>query len=199
QSCIAAKRFIVEEPVYEDFVDALRAQFGKYKTGDPRSRETDIGPLARQDLAVELARQVDETVSAGAEMITGGRMDGDGYRQGTYYAPTILINVDPGMVAFSEELFGPVAPVTRARNIDEALAMANDSEFGLGGAIFTGDADRGWALACDKLETGTVAVNGQVQSDPRLPFGGIKSSGYGRELGEFGIREFVNVKTVSRF
>lgn len=199
QSCIAAKRFIVEEPVYEKFVDALLDQFARRKTGDPMSRETDLGPMAREDLALDLGRQVDETVSAGAKMITGGRLDSGDYKSGAYYAPTILTDVEPGMVAFSEELFGPVAPVIRARNAEHAIALANDSEFGLGGAIFTGDVDAGWALACDGLETGTVAINGQVQSDPRLPFGGIKSSGYGRELGEFGIREFVNVKTVSLF
>lgn len=192
QSCIAAKRFIVEASVCDAFIDAFRESFAKLKMGDPMDEDTDVGPMARPDLAETLVRQVDDSLKAGAELVVPDSVEVDG----NYVTPMIMKNVTGAMPAFREELFGPVAPIIRAGGQEEALALANDSEFGLGGAIFSGDGDTAWSLAADSLETGFVAVNGQVQSDPRLPFGGIRNSGYGRELGQFGIREFVNIKTV---
>jgi succinate-semialdehyde dehydrogenase/glutarate-semialdehyde dehydrogenase len=151
-----------------------------------------VGPLARDDLRDALDRQVAESVGAGARILTGGaRLPGPGY----FYAPTVLAGVTPGMPAFDEETFGPVAAVTRARDASEAITLANRSRFGLGASVWTGDPARGEALTKD-IEAGIVFVNGIVKSDPRLPFGGIKASGYGRELSAVGIREFVNVKTV---
>ncbi len=192
QSCIAAKRFIVEEAVADRFEDAFVKAMAALKVGDPAERDTDVGPLARQDLMDDLQSQVDRSVRAGAKLALGGKpLEGAGY----FYPPTVLIGVEPGMAAFDEETFGPVATVTRAKNADHALALANVSDFGLGGSIWTGDAARGEALAAH-VEAGAVFVNGIVKSDPRLPFGGVKLSGYGRELSAFGIREFVNIKTV---
>jgi succinate-semialdehyde dehydrogenase / glutarate-semialdehyde dehydrogenase len=195
QSCIAAKRFIVVDAVHDRFVEAFAAELAQRKLGDPLREDTDVGPMARADLLEELDQQVQHTVAEGARLVLGGaKVQGPG----AYYPPTLLLDVEPHMTAAREELFGPVAPVIRARDTQDAIAIANASEFGLGGAIFTSETAKGWALACDELEAGAIAVNAQVVSDPRLPFGGIKHSGYGRELGEFGIREFVNVKSVSR-
>ncbi len=192
QSCIAAKRFIVEAPIAEHFEHAFSGRMAALKVGDPLDRASAVGPLARDDLRDALDRQVSESVAAGARVLTGGsRLPGVGY----FYAPTVLAGVTPGMAAFDEETFGPVAAVTRARDAAEAIALANRSRFGLGASIWTGDPARGEALA-KEIEAGLVFVNGIVKSDPRLPFGGIKSSGYGRELSAAGIREFVNVKTV---
>jgi succinate-semialdehyde dehydrogenase/glutarate-semialdehyde dehydrogenase len=192
QSCIAAKRFIVEAAIAEHFEHAFSGRMAALKVGDPRDRSSAVGPLARDDLRDALDRQVNESVAAGARILTGGaRLPGAGY----FYAPTVLAGVTPGMSAFDEETFGPVAAVTRARDASEAIALANRSRFGLGASIWTGDPARGEALAKD-IEAGLVFVNGIVKSDPRLPFGGIKASGYGRELSAAGIREFVNVKTV---
>lgn len=196
QSCIAAKRFIVENDVHDAFLEALCKHMGDFKLGDPMQEETDLGPMAREDLAEELHTQVERSATAGARRVIGGGRPPEG---GAYYPATVLADVEPGMPAFDEEMFGPVAAVIRADNAGHAMDLANDSRFGLGGAIFTADEDKGFELAADVMETGTIAINGQVQSDPRLPFGGVKESGYGRELGEFGIREFVNIKTVSRF
>jgi len=151
-----------------------------------------VGPLARRDLVEELHDQVTDAVGKGAEVIIGGNPSES---QGFFYPPTILSGVKPGMRAFAEELFGPVAVVMAARDADQAIAMANDTPFGLGGSIWTRDTDKGADLAA-RIEAGAVFVNGMVKSDPRLPFGGIKDSGYGRELGGFGIREFVNIQTV---
>jgi succinate-semialdehyde dehydrogenase/glutarate-semialdehyde dehydrogenase len=160
--------------------------------GDPMDRATRLGPLARPDLVDDLDRQVRESVAAGARLATGGRrLD----RPGSFYAPTVLTGVTPGMPAFDEETFGPLAAVIRAPDAATAIALANRSRFGLGASVWTSDAARGQALARE-LEAGSVFVNGIVRSDSRLPFGGIKRSGYGRELSAFGIREFVNVKTV---
>ena len=192
QSCIAAKRFIVEAPVAERFERAFAERMAALKMGDPLDRANEVGPLARDDLRDTLDRQVRDSVAAGARLLAGGaRRPGPGY----YYAPTVLAGVVPGMVAFDEETFGPVAAVTRARDVDEALALANRSRFGLGASVWTGDPARGEALAAS-IDAGLVFVNGIVKSDPRLPFGGVKASGYGRELSAAGIREFVNIKTV---
>jgi acyl-CoA reductase-like NAD-dependent aldehyde dehydrogenase len=192
QSCIAAKRFIVEEPVADAFAEALVARMAALRVGDPRERTTELGPLARPDLVEELEDQVRRTVAAGATLRLGGtRREGPG----CYFPPTVLTGVEPGMAAFDEETFGPLAPVTRARDAGQALALANRSRFGLGGSLWTGDAARGRALAA-RFAAGAVFVNELVKSDPRLPFGGVRCSGYGRELAAFGLREFVNVKTV---
>jgi succinate-semialdehyde dehydrogenase/glutarate-semialdehyde dehydrogenase len=192
QSCIAAKRFIVEEAVAEAFERALVHEMEALPVGDPERRETRIGPLARPDLLNELHDQVVRSIAAGARCLTGGEpLD----EPGSFYPPTVLSRVEPGHAVFTEETFGPVAAVVRARDAEHAVALANDSDFGLGASVWTADVERGKALAAT-IEAGCVFVNGIVKSDPRLPFGGVKTSGYGRELGRFGIREFVNVKTV---
>jgi succinate-semialdehyde dehydrogenase/glutarate-semialdehyde dehydrogenase len=192
QSCIAAKRFIVEAPLAGRFEPAFAARIASLEVGDPLDRSTAVGPLARADLCDTLDRQVRESVVRGARLLAGGqRLPGPGF----FYAPTVLADVAPGMPAFDEETFGPLAAVTRARDAAHAIELANRSRFGLGASLWTGDRQRGEALAA-RIEAGMVFVNGIVQSDPRLPFGGIKSSGYGRELGPPGIREFVNQKTV---
>lgn len=194
QSCIAAKRFIVVESIHDRFVEAFSVALQARRVGDPLLDSTDIGPLARPDLAAELQVQVERSLAEGARLAFGA---GRGGEPGAYYPTTLLLDVEPGMTAASEELFGPVAAVLPARSTAHAVELANDSVFGLGGAIFTADVEGGWQLARDALDCGIVAINSQVVSDPRLPFGGIRDSGYGRELGEFGIREFVNVKSVT--
>jgi succinate-semialdehyde dehydrogenase / glutarate-semialdehyde dehydrogenase len=192
ESCIAAKRFIAEPAVADAFVRAFAGRMERLAVGDPLDRATQVGPLAREDLLVDLDNQVRRTVGAGAELLTGGRrLPGRGF----YYAPTVLDRVEPGMAAFDEETFGPVAAVVRARGRAHALELANRSAFGLGSTIVTGSRAAAEELAAG-LDAGMVFVNGVVKSDPRLPFGGVKRSGYGRELSEFGVREFVNVKTV---
>jgi succinate-semialdehyde dehydrogenase/glutarate-semialdehyde dehydrogenase len=191
QSCIAAKRFIVEAPLAEPFARAFAARMAGLRVGDPGERETEVGPLARADLVADLHDQVQRSVAAGARVRCGGApLD----RPGFFYAPTVLDEVVPGMAAFDEETFGPVAPVIRARDADDAVALANRSRYGLGASLWTRDLDRARNLV-PRIESGSVFVNGNVKSDPRLPFGGIKDSGYGRELAAFGIREFVNIKT----
>ena len=192
QSCIAAKRFIVEESVADAFVAALCAKVEALVVGDPMQRETNIGPLARGNLRDDLHSQVKRSVAAGAELRTGGKpVDGPGF----FYQPTILDRVSPDMAAFAEETFGPAAAVIRVRDAEEAIEFANATEYGLGAALWTRDLDRAQELA-RRIEAGAVFINGMVASDPRLPFGGIKKSGYGRELGVYGIREFTNIKTV---
>ena len=192
QSCIAAKRFIVVQDVAEAFEAAFVAAMGTLKVGDPMEPSTDVGPMAREDLLLELHDQVDRSVRAGAVLRLGGkRLEGPG----AFYPPTVLTGVRPGMAAFDEETFGPVAAVITARDEAEAVALANRSPFGLGASLWTRDLQRGETLA-GEIESGSVFINGMVKSDPRLPFGGIKRSGYGRELSAFGIREFVNIKTV---
>lgn len=192
QSCIAAKRFIVEGEIAERFEEEFVRRMEELKVGDPMDRATEVGPMAREDLLDDLDDQVKRTVEAGAHLRTGGhRLDG----QGWFYAPTVLTGVEPGMPAFDEETFGPVAAVIRARDAEHAVELANRSQFGLGASVWTGDPARGEALAAE-IDAGCVFVNGIVKSDPRLPFGGVKHSGYGRELAEVGIREFVNIKTV---
>ncbi len=197
QTCISAKRFIVVEPVREAFTDAVRARLAAARAGDPLGTgpdAPDLGPLARRDLRDALHDQVRRSVAAGARRVLGGEVPG---RAGWFYPPTLLDGVRPGMAAFDEETFGPVAAIVPARDEAEAVALANASEFGLGAAVFTADPERGRRLAELGLEAGCCVVNDFVRSDPRLPFGGIRGSGYGRELGLFGIREFVNIKTVS--
>jgi succinate-semialdehyde dehydrogenase len=192
ESCIAAKRFIVEETAAERFEWLFGQRMARLRMGDPLDRSTELGPLARPDLVDALDRQVKESVARGARIVTGGaRPTGPGW----FYPPTVLARVTPGMPAFDEETFGPVAAVTRARDADHALELANASRFGLGASVWTSDPARALDLARD-LEAGSVFVNEIVKSDPRLPFGGVKRSGYGRELSAFGLREFVNVKTV---
>ncbi|MVN91676.1 NAD-dependent succinate-semialdehyde dehydrogenase [Mucilaginibacter aquatilis] len=193
QSCIAAKRFIVVESVADKFTALMLKKMESKRVGDPLKQETEVGPQARVDLRNELHEQVQKSVAAGAKCILGGTVP-EG--ENAFYPPTILTNVKKGMPAYDEELFGPVAAIIVAKDEAEAIDIANDSVFGLGGAIFTQDVKRGEHLAANNLEAGSCFVNSLVKSDPRLPFGGIKQSGYGRELGMFGIHEFVNIKTV---
>ena len=187
QSCIAAKRFIVVEAVADRFLELFVAEMGSRRVGDPLDRKTQVGPLARHDLRDELHAQVEASTRRGARCVLGGRVP-DG--PGAFYPPTVLTEVRPGMAAFDEETFGPVAAVTRARDESEAIALANTSAYGLGASLWTRDRKRAERLAAE-IDAGSVFVNGQVKSDPRLPFGGVKRSGYGRELSEYGIREFV--------
>jgi succinate-semialdehyde dehydrogenase/glutarate-semialdehyde dehydrogenase len=192
QSCIAAKRFIVEEAIAARFEEAFAAAMAAMRVGEPLDPQTQVGPLAREDLLADLESQVERSLDRGARLLTGGRrLD----RPGFFYPPTVLAGVEPGMAAFEEETFGPVAAVVRCRDADDGVALANRSPYGLGASVWTAEPGRGRDLAA-RLEAGSVFVNEIVKSDPRLPFGGVKSSGYGRELAEFGIREFVNVKTV---
>jgi len=192
QSCIAAKRFIVEAPIADAFETRLIERTRALVVGDPLERATQVGPLARADLVDELASQVERSIAAGAKLACGG---GRLARAGCFYAPTVLTQVRPGMAAFDEETFGPLAPVIRARDEEDAVALANRSPFGLGASVWTRDAARGERVAL-RIEAGAVFVNGIVKSDPRLPFGGVKHSGHGRELGAAGIREFVNLQAV---
>ena len=192
QSCIAAKRFIVVESVAEAFEQKFVAAASKLHVGNPFDREVQVGPMARGDLREELDQQVQASIALGAKVLLGGkRLAGKGY----FYAPTIITNVTTQMPIFREETFGPVAAIIRAQDAEHAIQLANDSPFGLSGNLWTGDVARGRKLA-RHIESGGVFINGMTASDPRLPFGGVKRSGYGRELSSFGIREFVNVQTV---
>ena len=193
QSCIAAKRFVVVDEVHDDFLDRFMARMEAARVGDPMDEQTEVGPQARVDLRDDLHDQVARSVAAGARTVLGGTVPD---RDGAWYPPTVLIDVQPGMPAWGEELFGPVASVIRARDEDGAVRIANATVFGLGAAVFTRDLERGERIARDRLEAGSCFVNAFVRSDLRLPFGGVKESGYGRELSPLGIREFVNVKTV---
>jgi succinate-semialdehyde dehydrogenase/glutarate-semialdehyde dehydrogenase len=193
QSCVSAKRFIVEAGVHDAFLKGLVSEMRHQKMGDPLEDGTTVGPLARKDLRDGVHRQVTDSVAQGAKLILGGHIPPlDGF----FYAPTILSEVIPGMTAFDEEIFGPVAAVTRARDEADAIRLANDSVFGLGAAIFTKDVKKGERIAHEELKAGCAFVNAAVKSDLRLPFGGVDQSGYGRELGIYGIREFVNIKAV---
>lgn len=189
QSCIAAKRFILSSAIADSFIEAFRNKVAALKVGDPMDENTDMGPLARKDLADDLEDQVNRSIKAGAKVVCGAK------RKDNFYLPTILTDVQPGMAAFDEELFGPVAAISIAGSDDEALKLANNSEFGLGISVFTQSEARALPFIQDS-EDGAVFINGLVKSDPRLPFGGTKRSGYGRELSSHGIREFVNAKTV---
>src|SRR5438045_4816552 len=192
QSCIAAKRFIVVDSVAEEFERRFAKGVEDLVVGDPMDAKTQVGPLARRDLLDALERQVDESVRAGARVLTGGeRLTGKGY----FFRPTVLANVTRDMAAFREETFGPAAAVIRVRDGDEGVRVANDSAYGLGASVWTGAPAHGEPLA-RRIESGSVFVNGMVASDPRLPFGGIKRSGYGRELSAFGAREFTNIQTI---
>lgn len=193
QSCIAAKRFIVHISILEEFTAKLTTAMGGAVMGDPMLATTTLGPLARRDLRDELHGQVVRSVDAGARLVLGGAIP-DG--PGAFYPPTILADVVSGMAVFSEETFGPVAGITSFEDEEHAITLANDSKFGLGAAVFTKDVVRGERLARDRLEAGVCFVNAIVASDPRLPFGGIKASGYGRELATIGMHEFLNIKTV---
>ncbi|HKW59457.1 MAG TPA: NAD-dependent succinate-semialdehyde dehydrogenase [Candidatus Dormibacteraeota bacterium] len=192
QSCIAAKRFIVEEGVADEFERRFVSAVAALKVGNPMDRANHVGPLARQDLVEDLERQVNESVRLGARVLVGGRrINGSGY----YFEPTVLGEVRAGMPVYHEETFGPVAALIRVKDADDALRVANDTDFGLGSNIWTGDVSRAKDLA-ERVEAGLVFINGMVASDARLPFGGMKRSGYGRELSEYGIKEFTNIQTV---
>ncbi|MEN8115675.1 MAG: NAD-dependent succinate-semialdehyde dehydrogenase [Bacteroidota bacterium] len=193
QSCIAAKRFVVADEVYPQFLEHFTHEMNKAHFGDPFDPESTMGPMARTDLRDELHKQVTDSIEKGAEVILGGEIP---HRKGAFYPPTILENIKPGMPAYDEELFGPVASVIRVKDDKEAIHVANDTEFGLGAAVFTSNIVKGENIAEMHLDAGCCFVNDFVKSDPRLPFGGIKTSGYGRELSLHGIREFVNAKTV---
>ena len=192
QSCIAAKRFIVVESIADAFLQKMKEKMANLKTGDPLTDDTDYGPLARKDLAEDLEKQVKASVEKGAEVVLAGGRDG---KESAYFKPMILKNVKPGMPAYEEEMFGPVAAVMVVKDEAEAIKIANDSRFGLGGAVWTQDAERGLRVA-RKVETGAMFVNALVASTPEMPFGGVKKSGYGRELSYLGIREFVNQKSI---
>jgi succinate-semialdehyde dehydrogenase len=192
QVCLAAKRFILEAPIAEEFTRKFVAAAQQIKAGDPLDPASTIGPMARHDLRDELHDQVERTIAAGATLALGGRkIDGPG----NYYAPTVLTDVLPGMAAFDEETFGPVAAITVADNAEHAIALANNSDYGLGGSLWTGDIARAQRIA-RRLETGGVFINGFSASNARIPVGGVKKSGYGRELSHFGLREFTNAQAV---
>jgi succinate-semialdehyde dehydrogenase/glutarate-semialdehyde dehydrogenase len=194
ETCVAAKRFIVVDAVYDDFVCAFNKAMSGLKTGDPMSDDFDLGPIARKDLRETLHKQVEDSVKAGARILSGGEMPkGDGY----FYPATVLVDVKPGQPAYDDELFGPVASVIRAKDDADAMRIANDSRFGLGGGIFSKDVERAKRLAKDHFDTGMIFINGFGLATPNMPFGGVKNSGFGREHGGFGMKEFVNIKSVS--
>lgn len=194
QSCIAAKRFIVADVIGDEFEEALTAQARSLKVGDPTDPATNMGPMARADLRASLTRQLDESVALGAEVLCGGVALGTA---GFYFEPTVLRRCNTTMTVFTEETFGPLAAVMRVRDDDEAVTVANHTAYGLGGAVWGGDVNRALAVA-SRMRTGGVFINGMTHSDPRLPFGGIGDSGYGRELHRYGIHELVNIKSVWR-
>lgn len=195
QSCIAAKRFILLKKIEKEFLQLFKAKMAAKIIGDPFDATTDLGPMARKDLRDELHAQVQANIKAGAKCILGGNIP-DRPGKHAFYEPTILTGIKKGMPAYSEEIFGPVASIITVKDVAEAIRIANDTSFGLGAAIFTTDIALGEKIAREDLQAGACFVNSFVKSDPRLPFGGIKESGYGRELGMYGIHEFVNVKTV---
>jgi succinate-semialdehyde dehydrogenase/glutarate-semialdehyde dehydrogenase len=192
QSCIAAKRFIVVQELVDQFEKMQTEMMRSLKMGDPLLEETQVGPLARMDLLEELDVQVRESLRLGARLLCGGKKADI---PGAYYFPTVLTNVKKGMPAYEQETFGPVSAIIPVRDADEAVAVANDSSFGLGGSLWSSDVKKAEEIA-RRIETGAVFVNGMTKSDPRLPFGGVKRSGYGRELSHYGIKEFVNIKTI---
>jgi len=192
QSCIAAKRFIVEESIASEFADRLTTAVEELVVGDPESAETSVGPLASKQQLDDIEKQVTASVEAGATLLCGGKRKGE---KGYFYEPAVLANVTKGMPVYDEEVFGPALPIISFKTNEEAIAIANDSEYGLGATIFSSDTNKAQNIARD-IDSGAVFINNPVKSDPRLPFGGVKKSGYGRELSHYGIREFVNVKTV---
>ena len=193
ETCVAAKRFVVVDSIYDEFRDRLVKEFAKYELGDPMLETSKIGPMAREDLRTKLHEQVEESVKKGATITLGGEVPAG---KGAYYPATILEDVKPGQPAYEDELFGPVASLIRAKDQDDALRLANDSRYGLGGAIFSKDEDKAIRLARDFFDTGMVYINGYGLANPAMPFGGVKDSGHGREHGGFGIKEFVNVKGI---
>lgn len=193
QSCISAKRFIVSQSIAKEFIDKLVTAVGELTTGDPNDEATNVGPLVNEQGLKTIDEQVKTSVENGAALLAGGeKLD----RSGFFYAPTVLASVTKGMPVYDEEVFGPVFPVITFADEDEAIRIANDTRYGLGATIFSGSVERALKLA-ERIDSGQVFINQPVKSDPRLPFGGIKKSGFGRELSHFGIREFVNVKTIS--
>ncbi|MGZ8843431.1 MAG: NADP-dependent succinic semialdehyde dehydrogenase [Pyrinomonadaceae bacterium] len=197
QSCIAAKRFIVHEQIYQEFETRFVAAMKNLQVGDPLNEQVDIGPLATEQILKDLEEQVNISVAAGAKILTGGQranLEGD-LARGYFYEPTVLADIPKDSPAYRDEIFGPVASLFRVANIDEAIQLANATTFGLGAAAWTNDANERERFI-EEIEAGSVFINGMVASDPRLPFGGVKNSGYGRELSYFGIREFTNIKTV---
>ena len=192
QSCIAAKRFIVHEDVAQEFISKLKANVEALVVGDPTDPKTIVGPLANEQMVRDIERQVSESIAMGAKVVTGGRKPDI---KGHFYMPTILSDIKRDMPVMREEVFGPVIPVYVVSSIEEAIEVANDSDYGLGSTIFSSDTNKAKELA-KQVESGCVFINNQVKSDPRLPFGGVKKSGYGRELSHYGIKEFVNIKTV---
>ena len=191
ETCVAAKRFIVVDSVYDEFRKRIIEKFESKKAGDPMDKSSDFGPLARKDLQEKLHEQVEESVNKGATISVGGQLPAG---KGSFYPATILENVKKGQPAYDDELFGPVASLIRAKDQDDALRIANDSRYGLGGAIFSKDEEKAIRLAREEFDTGMVYINGYGLANPALPFGGVKSSGHGREHGGFGIKEFVNIK-----
>ena len=195
ETCVAAKRFVVVEKVYDEFRDAFVKAMKEVKLGDPTKEDSDLGPMAREDLRETLHEQVQESVKKGAKVLIGGEMpDTDGF----FYPATILENLEPGQPAYDDELFGPVASLIKAKDNEDAMRIANDSRFGLGGGIFSKNEDKAFELAKKHFDTGMVFINSFGLATPNMPFGGVKNSGYGREHGGFGIREFVNVKAVMK-
>ncbi|MDX1761262.1 MAG: NAD-dependent succinate-semialdehyde dehydrogenase [Christiangramia sp.] len=193
ETCVAAKRFIVVDKVYDKFKEAFVEQMSNIKAGDPTKSDSDIGPMARKDLREELHEQVEESVKKGAKVLCGGKMpEGDGF----FYPATVLDNLEPGMPAYDDELFGPVASLIKAKDADDAMRIANSSRFGLGGGIFSKDEKKAMDLAKYHFDTGMVFINSFGLAKPNMPFGGVKDSGYGREHGGFGLHEFVNTKAV---
>jgi succinate-semialdehyde dehydrogenase/glutarate-semialdehyde dehydrogenase len=193
QSCIAAKRFIVVEAIRSQFETLFVKKMSSMKMGDPMREDTEVGPQARFDLRDNLNQQVQKSIEKGAKCLLGGKIPDT---KGAYYPPTVLTDVKKGMPAYEEELFGPVAAIIPVKNENEAIYVANDSIFGLGAAVFTRNVEKGEEIAAKKLDAGICFVNALVKSDPRMPFGGVKESGYGRELSHYGIKEFVNIKSV---
>jgi succinate-semialdehyde dehydrogenase/glutarate-semialdehyde dehydrogenase len=192
QSCIAAKRFIIADQIYDEFLNQFVERMRALKLGDPMDDGTEIGPLANEQILQGVHDQVQKSIAAGAKLLTGGnRIHGPGF----FYEPTVLVDVPKESPAYREEVFGPVASIFRVRNAADAIELANDSAFGLGSSAWTNDPEE-QKLFTSELETGMVFVNAMVASDPRLPFGGVKRSGFGRELGAVGIREFTNTKTI---
>lgn len=192
QSCIAAKRFIVVESMLDRFEREQSEIMQSMKLGDPMNDDTEVGPIAREDLLEELHKQVQDSIDKGAKLLIGGKRADT---KGAFYLPTVLTNVAKGMPAYDEETFGPVSAIIPVKDEEEAIEVANDSELGLGGSVWSKDVERAIRVA-RRIETGNMFVNGMTKSDPRLPFGGVKKSGYGRELSHYGIREFVNIKTI---
>ncbi len=192
QSCISAKRFIVEESIKDKFIKVVVDELSKLFIGDPSDKNTDIGPLATEQILLDVEKQVEKSVSLGAKIVYGGKRK---FEKGHFYMPTVMTNIKKGMPVYDEEVFGPVVPIITFKNEIEAIQIANDTRYGLGASIFTSDVKKAKRII-PQIDAGNVCVNDMVKSDPRAPFGGIKKSGYGRELGSYGIKEFVNIKNV---